>query len=388
MWRADKAVQELVAAGGEAIKQDTPPAQIEALRAHFRDTIKELGITLVVLIDDLDRCLPNTTISTLEAVRLFLFLPQTAFIIAADDKMIRQAVRIHFGNSTLDDDLVTNYFDKLIQIPLRVPPLGYQEVRAYLMLLYVEKSTLPEEEKERIRVAVCRQLSETWKGKSVDFEFMEKLYDQYPVDVIRNFDLSNRLAPLLASSTHVNGNPRLIKRFLNTLWIRMAVAKNQQVVIDEPVLAKVLLFERCASADAYKYLVSKIIESNDGQPLFLKDWENAAMNETEFVNLSGDWDTPFVKNWLALSPSLAELDLRAVVYVSRETMPIITASNRMSKDARDLFDAIIVSSSFTEVFRERLRKISGRDHQLLAEELISRAHQEKVGEHLKFFTLF
>ena len=33
-----------------------------------------MGVTLVVLIDDLDRCLPETTISTLEAIRFFCSL--------------------------------------------------------------------------------------------------------------------------------------------------------------------------------------------------------------------------------------------------------------------------------------------------------------------------
>ncbi|MCG4274512.1 KAP family NTPase [Acetobacter senegalensis] len=91
----------------------------------------------MVLIDDLDRCLPETTISTLEAIRLFLFLKNTAFVIAADNDMIKHAVRRHF-EGVPDDLLVTNYFDKLIQVPIRVPPLGTQEVRAYMMLLFVE----------------------------------------------------------------------------------------------------------------------------------------------------------------------------------------------------------------------------------------------------------
>ncbi|HEV2294704.1 MAG TPA: P-loop NTPase fold protein [Tepidisphaeraceae bacterium] len=56
--------------------------QVQALRATFEETLEELGVTLVVLIDDLDRCLPETTISTLEAIRLFLFLKNTAFVIA------------------------------------------------------------------------------------------------------------------------------------------------------------------------------------------------------------------------------------------------------------------------------------------------------------------
>ena len=115
---------------GEAAKglfnqkeETSPPKEIQALRYTFEETLEELGVTLVVLIDDLDRCLPETTISTLEAIRLFLFLKDTAFVIAADNDMIRHAVRRHF-EGVPDDLLITNYFDKLIQVPIRVPPLG------------------------------------------------------------------------------------------------------------------------------------------------------------------------------------------------------------------------------------------------------------------------
>src|SRR5690606_38689416 len=102
----------------------SPPKEIHGLRKSFEDALDEMGITLVVLIDDLDRCLPETTISTLEAIRLFLFLRNTAFVIAADDEMIKHAVKRHFTEIT--DKLVINYFDKLIQLPIRVPPLGTQ----------------------------------------------------------------------------------------------------------------------------------------------------------------------------------------------------------------------------------------------------------------------
>jgi predicted KAP-like P-loop ATPase len=128
-------------------KPDTsPPKEIHAIRTCFEESLQEMGVTLVVLIDDLDRCLPPTTIATLEAIRLFLFLEHTAFVIAADDAMIKHAVRKHFDG--VDDKLVTSYFDKLIQVPIRVPPLGTQEVRAYMMLLYVENSTLGTQEKK------------------------------------------------------------------------------------------------------------------------------------------------------------------------------------------------------------------------------------------------
>lgn len=63
----------------------------------FDDLMKKAGISkLVVLIDDLDRCLPEVAIETLEAVRLFMFSKSAAFVIAADEAMIEYAVKKHF----------------------------------------------------------------------------------------------------------------------------------------------------------------------------------------------------------------------------------------------------------------------------------------------------
>ena len=50
-----------------AREEYSPPQEINALRTSFEAALEELDVTLIVLIDDLDRCLPETTISTLEA---------------------------------------------------------------------------------------------------------------------------------------------------------------------------------------------------------------------------------------------------------------------------------------------------------------------------------
>jgi predicted KAP-like P-loop ATPase len=79
---AQKTADEAAKAAGGLLNpkpETSPPKEIQALRNTFEETLEELGVTLVVLIDDLDRCLPETTISTLEAVRLFLFLKNTAY---------------------------------------------------------------------------------------------------------------------------------------------------------------------------------------------------------------------------------------------------------------------------------------------------------------------
>ena len=48
----------------------------------------------------------------------------------------------------------------------------------------------------------------------------------------------------MTTASGIAGNPRLIKRFLNALAIRMAISKAHGVGVDEAVLAKMLLFER------------------------------------------------------------------------------------------------------------------------------------------------
>ena len=277
----------------------------------------------------------------------------------------------------LDDDLVTNYFDKLIQIPLKVPPLGTQEVRAYLMLLYIDKSELSEGEKSDVRVQVCKQLSQSWQGKRMDLPFILKLLPDCSDELRRDLEMSDRLAPLLASSMHVSGNPRLIKRFLNTLWIRLAVAKSQSVSVDEAMLAKVLLFERCATETAYKELIARINQSDDGRPLFLANWETQAQNEEEIEDLPKGWDSDFVRDWLALEPALADSDLRAVVYVSRETMPIITSTAQMSHEALKLLEVLLSAKKESPFLKERLRALTGRECNLIASRLLSKARQEQ-----------
>ncbi len=322
---------------------NSPPKEIQALRNSFESALEELGITLVVFVDDLDRCLPKTTISTLEAIRLFLFLKNTAFVIAADDKMIKHAVKIHFEG--LEEELVTNYFDKLIQIPIRVPGLGTQEVKAYLFMLFIENSGLEEHDKEAIRSKVCEQLTQTWQGKRVDKLFMTNLQSDLNVkfnsELVGRIDTADRLAKIMTTSNSIKGNPRLIKRFLNALSIRMAISKSQGVDVDEAVLIKLLLFERCGSTNAYDDLRVKITESENGKPDFLKEWEDL-VEDGKTPSLSELWESKdgFTLDWLSLPPRLSDTDLRGALYVSREYAPMIYSDDKLTPEAQELLSAL------------------------------------------------
>src|SRR3546814_10202982 len=94
------------------------------------------------------------------------------------------------------------------------------EVRAYMMLLFIENSDLTDDTKEKIRAGVCAQLRQTWQGKRVDRAFVQSLHDSFPDELVGKLDTADRLAPLMIGATGISGNPRLIKRFLNALAIR------------------------------------------------------------------------------------------------------------------------------------------------------------------------
>lgn len=341
--------------------EKSPPKEIQALRDAFEETLDELKVTLVVLIDDLDRCLPETTISTLEAIRLFLFLKGTAFVIAADNEMIKHAVRKHFEG--LGEDQLISYFDKLIQVPIRVPPLGTQEVRAYMMLLFAENSTLnadpvqDKEIKERMRQSVCEQLGKTWQGKRVDRAFMQTLMQNLPADLVEKFDAADRLAPLMTRASGIAGNPRLIKRFLNALAIRKKLSDANGIGVDEAALAKMLLFERCGNKEAYGDLIARVNQDAAGKPTFLVELEDAAAAGKD-VKLDGHWNDPFINEWLAIPPKLGNMDLRGILYVSREHAPIITPQDRLSSEGAELLTALLAQPDMADVLQTRLTALA------------------------------
>lgn len=352
-----------------------PPKEIQLLREHFESVLEEAGVKLVVFVDDLDRCLPATLIPTLEAIRLFLMIKNTAFVIAADDLMIRKAVAKHFDGLSLDDDLVINYFDKLIQVPIRVPPLGTQDIRAYLFSLYLQNSEIEADAKDRARNLVSKMLKETWKGIRVDRQKVIESLGNCPPKLEAQLELADRIAPLMASSVKISGNPRLIKRFLNTLSIRLKIAQGEGITVEEATLAKILLFERCCSGASFNHLVRRVNSSDSGIVDELARLETDAQ-EGDGGDLPDPWkkDSEFILEWLTLPPALAGVDLRAAVYVSRDTHPLMTAADVMSRDARMVGESLLkLRTKCPQPLLNRYASLGQMDKTLILESVISKA---------------
>lgn len=229
------------------------PEEVEAFRKAFDKLLKDAGVEqLVVLIDDLDRCLPDTAIETLEAIRLFVFTARTAFVVAADEAMIEYAVRKHFPDlpeTTGPRDYARNYLEKLIQIPFRIPALGETETRIYVTLLLAGAAVGENDAGYGELIKAARErLKRPWESAPLDAAAVNAALGANASKAHNALMLSDQIGPILASGA--KGNPRQIKRFLNTLLLRQktADARGFGDEIKLPVLAKLMLAERFLSS--------------------------------------------------------------------------------------------------------------------------------------------
>lgn len=316
--------KEIVDSGKKLInplKQQTPPQQIDEFRKEYGEILRDLGKKLVIVIDNLDRCLPANAIQTLEAIRLFLFLNRTAFIIAADEEMIRHSVAEHYKDLSYRHQI--DYLDKLIQIPIRVPKAGVLEIRAYLYMLYAIHQKIPTKKLASLRQFLETHLQQSWKSQSLNPEEVAKtIEERHNQTLLSDFECANRIAPLLANSPNIHGNPRIVKRILNTIKMRAKIANKRQIPLEEAIITKLVIFERCVDSDVATNFYQRINEE-EGKPELLKELENN--NEQNLSKLSENKPIQtFIKEWAKLEPKLSNVDLRAAIYLSRETIPLNT----------------------------------------------------------------
>lgn len=319
------------------------PEEVEAFRKAFDRLLKDAGVKqLVVLIDDLDRCLPDTAIETLEAIRLFVFTARTAFVVAADEAMIEYAVRKHFPDlpeSTGPRDYARNYLEKLIQVPFRIPALGETETRIYVTLLLAGAEIGEEDADYAKLIAVAREkLKRPWTSGGLDAATVKTALGKQAEKANNALALSDQIGPILASGTR--GNPRQIKRFLNTLLLRerIATARGFGDDIKLPVLAKLMLAERfiprlfeqiafvaaghpqglCEDLGTLEQGLAAADgnESQAGEGKGQRAAESAPALDNAVVTEWKASDT--VRDWARLSPKLAGLDLRPYLFVTKD----------------------------------------------------------------------
>lgn len=366
--------------------------QIEEIRKEFEEILEQLKVKLVILVDDLDRCLPETAISTLEAMRLLLFVNRTAFIIAADEQMIRNGVRSHFNSVELSDGLVTSYFDKLIQVPIKIPHLGVAEVKVYIVLLFMELEVRRNRVKQvtfsDVQNKLSNLLSKAWED-DVTVEKIEGVFDDVTEKIMKEYvAIADQLAGILVSADNIKGNPRLIKRLLNALEIRKKVAKFNGMTLDSGVLIKMLLFERCASEGAFDYLAKEVANAEDGKPEFIQRLEDDLLNGEKYESPDATWNNDFVQKWVLVEPKLGGMDLRPLLYLSRDKALSFVAYDELSAKGEELLTALKkVKSSIYQDLVEEVKSLGIKEAEILLKRIISLGRNEQWNVNILFAAL-
>lgn len=218
--------------------EESEPRGLEAFREEFSTLMasEDLGHVrrVVVLVDDLDRCLPNTVVETLETIRLFLAVPKMAFVIAADEERVAEAIRQRYpGGSGKDpEEPAKLYLHKIVQTTIPLPSLSRFDTEAYLLLLQLGNRVDP------------KQL-EAFVDQCGALRLRSAALDDLPgvdgVSIADELTFAARLTPLLYEK--LRGNPRRIKRFLNDLRVRQAIAKRRGIALAPDVVAKLMVLE-------------------------------------------------------------------------------------------------------------------------------------------------
>jgi predicted KAP-like P-loop ATPase len=348
---------------------------VREFRRDFQEFLGETKIkTLVVIIDDLDRCLPDTIIETLEAIKLFLFVPRTAFLLGADERLVRYAVRRRFPELPGERaEVGRDYLEKLVQFAIRVPPLSRTEMETYIALLFSKSCGVPQ---EQIAKACSFALApdSLSQGRAFTLAEASKQFTNVSTELKEKLALTARLAPVLA--TGLAGNPRQCKRFLNTLIIRQEMAQSRSMALKERVLAKLMLLEYFRH-EAFRKLAQAQAEA-DGKPGLIKDLEAAAAAKGKLATSTPEMEAwisdAWLQDWLATEPTLVGEDLRPYFYFSRDKlMPISSAAQRLSPQAQEVLQKLIgESEAIRQAALKDTSKLSPADAAAIFEELAER----------------
>ena len=354
------------------ITEDTSSnTEFTEFHKNFKELLDKANIKkLVVLIDDLDRCLPDVAINTLEAVRLFMFTGETAFVVAADESMIRYAVKKHFPDVVDENkynvgiEFSNKYLEKLIQVPFRIPALGEVEACNYIMLLMVG-SVLSEENTnyKALRSEGISRIKKPWDVRYFTVSDVQKILKDDYAKASNETLIATQIGHLLSHNT--DGNPRKIKRFINMLLLRFEIAKNRGfgAEIDLAILAKMMLAEYYFP-NFYEQLPAHL--TSDGVWKDAKTVKDSIENEPdETVTKKADvsshnenwFDPKEIKDWILLEPDIMDVDLRPYYYACKEKIDYF-AGRAESSDLSEIVDILLKSEMVVTQYIDKLKGLT------------------------------
>ena len=315
------------------LKEDKSPSEeslvnnIRKFRDEFERALNESDIeNVIVLIDDMDRCQPDRIIETLEAIKLFLSVNKTVFVIAADENVIQYAIKRKYPPlEGFSVNLDREYIEKIVQLPIYIPELSSKDIENYLMLLVAQEYCTAEDFEKLI--SDLRNADVRISEDEIDLAKLHKIVTPYITE--EQVPAFNETALIISGikgiiGNNLKGNPRQAKRFLNTFTTKRKLAELYygKDEIDLAVLAKLLVLQKM-NPDLF-------IELNEWNKRF-STINDEFLQMREALSREGEagkaddrfkaWRVPNIKSWVFSEPvELEKKRLDRYFYLTRESL--------------------------------------------------------------------
>lgn len=306
-------------------QDNTAKSTIKTFRNDFEELINDTKFdSVVIFIDDLDRCMPERVIDTLEAIKLFLSVPNTAFVIGADERIIKHSISMHLQLHTFNNNseylqnteqIVTDYIEKLIQIPYRIPKLSPAEIESYNNLLFCISFLEDEEFQQVYKSYLGFRTSDFYSPFSLG-NITSIISLDNKVELSNLLNISHFMSQMITNV--LKGNPRQTKRFLNTFVLRSKLAQVANLEIDIFILIKLMLLEYLNPTLFRK--LNEFQSAESGIINELRMLESIYVDGEEKAVSDGfkDWQTPQIQNWIKIEPKIGNVDLRNYFWLVRD----------------------------------------------------------------------
>lgn len=390
-----KAAGDALVAGADAVQaqaaseSERPADQSVVIESvsDFRDEFEALVQALpdvkatIVLIDDLDRCLDDTVIDVFEAIRLFLQVSSTAFVIAASRAIVQAAVERRYPARVEGDPaLGKDYLEKIVQIEITIPPLAEPEAETYLNLLFAELR-LDDAAMRIIRDEATKRRQQNQFSVAMNYGIAKGALGDVPVELEADFTIANRISPTL--SRGLRGNPRQLKRFLNTMLLRLETARRRGVTLEPAVLAKLMVLEQ-QQGEFQQLFVWQL--NQDGTPDELVVAEAAVASGGDLPKdappeLMTWFSSHAVRQWVGLEPPLASVSLGQYFFFSRDRLSPAAPGARLSASLQALLGRLqFTTTAQRRTAVDEAAKLGPEEHKALYDALLDRAKRKPGGE--------
>jgi hypothetical protein len=115
--------------------------EIDLLKADFEKLIAELKEdkeSVIIFIDDLDRCMPENVIKLIENIKHFLSVKECVFILGVDKGVLSRGIQARYGSNLISGD---EYLEKIINLSFTIPDGKPANQRNFLLDLFQKMTT-------------------------------------------------------------------------------------------------------------------------------------------------------------------------------------------------------------------------------------------------------